>query len=650
MLLKQPLEKRINNQLKEMYFVGKLATDQDMIDLNPQPVEDNGNFFAFYINCLSEIPEEITNSFSFHNKLIRGTTYTSPNYGYFKNIIENKDLVSHEKERAIKEFAKGKLFLFKMNTNGVNINADIIEIKTVSSYANEYILIPSPCLEKGENHRSYFENKISRTLQYFNLDNYPRILDNPDLIYFDGRLYSNLSLESPYYATNYCQKTPNEAKFIEATDMNFLDNVIFEVNKSLYVVTDNYTLRVFDYFYKNEKLVEFHDFEITNEEEGLSEINEYEFLEQLKLNALLKRLFYKEEDLYNFHICMKTNLLTIIGGMSGIGKSQLALLYGKTLGLDKESDILFLPISPSYTEPNDLLGFLNPSTGIYNESETGLVSLLDKASLDENKNRLFMVIFDEMNLAQVEHWFSPFISLLELDEEQRYLHLFNENNHCVNNYSSKIHIGSNILFVGTVNFDETTKLFSDRLLDRANVFIPGKPSLNEMYMSCYNESVDDLEFEPVIIHSRKYRNWTNMSSPAAEKYKLSEDEIKILDKLHTLIHQQDRQKGISFRTAKNIAYYLNNIPSDAEGQPYISREKAFDIQLKQRVITKIRGIDVFVLPLLGTYKGDDFEPGSLTSYLLGFMSEDQPDKLRFEQSIESIKSKVKEIMYYGFTY
>ena len=38
-----------------------------------------------------------------------------------------------------------------------------------------------------------------------------------------------------------------------------------------------------------------------------------------------------------------------------------------------------------------------------------------------------------------------------------------------NQIPSTIEIGENIIFVGTVNFDETTKELSDRLLDRTNL-------------------------------------------------------------------------------------------------------------------------------------------------------------------------------------
>ena len=55
-----------------------------------------------------------------------------------------------------------------------------------------------------------------------------------------------------------------------------------------------------------------------------------------------------------------------------------------------------------------------------------------------------------------------------------------------------------------------------------------------------------------------------------------------------------------------MAYYssnqqfLNNIPLNAP----LSREEAFDIQLVQRVLTKVRGSDEQFTELLGQYNSD----------------------------------------------
>ena len=78
-----------------------------------------------------------------------------------------------------------------------------------------------------------------------------------------------------------------------------------------------------------------------------------------------------------------------------------------------------------------------------------------------------------MNLARVEHYFSQFLSILERPAGQRELQLYDKQYmgklYNAADYPFRIEIGSNVKFIGTVNVDETTFHFSDKVLDRANV-------------------------------------------------------------------------------------------------------------------------------------------------------------------------------------
>ena len=77
---------------------------------------------------------------------------------------------------------------------------------------------------------------------------------------------------------------------------------------------------------------------------------ETKFLRKFKNYTIKHNLCYDMKDLINFHVSVKTNPLTILAGMSGTGKTQIARAYGETLGINKENGtLLFLPISPSYT-------------------------------------------------------------------------------------------------------------------------------------------------------------------------------------------------------------------------------------------------------------------------------------------------------------
>lgn len=665
MKLHYSISSQLDQQLKDMYFVGRFAKSEDLVGTSLLPINyqnEYSEYIQFQVKCLSEIPAELSDNFAYNNKIFAGSTRSPANYRMFEHILSNNTLSAVEKRDQIKEYLGNKVVLFKMKATTQYINIDLIELVEVDKIEAQYMIIPSPSLKTGET-RTDFERKFSKERLSFTLPSYPIAFSEPEFLYLDGRIYTNFKLNQTYNVTTYNQQLIDEVEFLEADMVEIQEHVLFSWNSGINAVPFSYALSLRDHFEERGKHVHLSlehqskkaelPADVENEvviEKKKEEDTESFFLQLLKDNAVQRGLYYTDEDLYNFHTCMKTNLLTIIGGMSGIGKSQLALLYAETLGMIHGKQVLMLPISPSYTEPNDLLGFLNPNTGIYNESETGLVSILRAAeedALNKDTSKMHMIIFDEMNLAQVEHWFSPFISLLEMSEDKRYLHLFNENNHCVNNYKHRIHIGSNVLFVGTVNFDETTKIFSDRLLDRANVFIPDKPKLKNMYDKCYGGDSDDKKFEQFHSAREMYRKWTNANQSEAEKYKLTDKEIEIIDELHRLINEQDRQKGISFRTAKSIAYYLNNIPKKSKDELVINREDAFDLQIKQRVITKIRGIDSFVYPLFGSYDGQEWTEGSFTKYL---KSPEVQDYHGFNRSLEVVESKMKELLHYGFAY
>ena len=76
--------------------------------------------------------------------------------------------------------------------------------------------------------------------------------------------------------------------------------------------------------------------------------------------------------------------------------------------------------------------------------------------------RLFHVILDEMNLARVEHYFSRFLSAMEVRTRDGQARLDLAPGH-------HVELTPNLRFTGTVNVDETTHGFADKVFDRAQV-------------------------------------------------------------------------------------------------------------------------------------------------------------------------------------
>lgn len=664
MKLKNSINPEVIRKLKDAYFVGRLVDENDLSStLINEPVyfkDELTDDIQFHIKCLSPIPDEVRRNFFYSNDIITGGTRSKNNFHKLSKKMGFDRLYHHEKKEKVREFLEDKLIVFRLTVLPERVYAEIEKVEDVVPSGKSYAMIPSPELKINET-KEDFEEKIVGIRKPFKLPLYPNIFNTPEFIYYQDTIYQ-VSLRKTLNTTTYSQDDSEEVKYHPSIDEYFIEHVHARIDDLLYFIPIDKLPDLRDYVEEhgslNEKYKTIHEnsneenetnygtVKVVSNDTGISYIkSELEFLEFLEENARKRGLYYDKQDLYTFHTSVKTNLLTIIGGMSGTGKSQLAKLYGETMGLQYGDELLMIPVSPSYHEPNDVLGYLNPTTGIYHESETGLVDLLLKA--EDSPERMYMVIFDEMNLSQVEHWFSPFISLLEIEEENRYLSLFNDNSYCVNpKYKSKVKIGNNIIFVGTVNFDETSRDFSDRLLDRTNIIVPKKLTFKESVGILRNQKETSQQIESLLIHTEIFKNsWLRNPIDSSMLSVFTDNEIELLDHLHILMNEADRQKGISFRVVLGIASFIANIPISQNNELLIDRSRAFDIQLAQRVLTKINGISSYVEPLVGHIENGEFIKGSIANLLTSDIGQAVSD---FSYSLEYLKSKAKELNIYGY--
>lgn len=349
-------------------------------------------------------------------------------------------------------------------------------------------------------------------------------------------------------------------------------------------------------------------------------------------------LCYTENDIYNFYTCVRSSQLIILAGMSGTGKTKLPLKFAEYFNMketDEDGTLLFVPVSPSFTEPSDILGYLNPNTGIYTSSETRLVEFLKHA--EKNQDKMHMVIFDEMNLAQIEFWFAPFISILEKDLKERKLYLYSKSQRCINEsqYPSSINIGNNVIFVGTINLDETTKNISDRLLDRSFIINLKKESfVNYQGQQSSRQKYEDDKFK------EDFKQFMPLDDEFEKDYIsiFNLKELKFFDDLHDGFNKVDPQKGVSFRNVKNIALYIKYRPEN------LDKKKAFDYALKQTVLKKVNG----TVESIGEFIGDTVDESGNTNGLLVKILDEYSEISDFSESRQEIVNKLYELRKYGY--
>ncbi|WP_300561338.1 hypothetical protein [Companilactobacillus sp.] len=511
--------------------------------------------------------------------------------------------------------------------------------KTFSGTSSEFELK----IEK-QNYQIYDE-----TLKYLSSE-LPNSLKN---VFYDDNesiyRYSNISV-SPYSGgRNYFNISKDSNNPIKL-DRNEFYAHSFEFSKTHLVF-------VLESVSTSKKIVSEKDKEDTTK---LHEKKESEFVKRFINEAAQEGLYYVESDLINFHTAMKSKGLVILSGISGTGKTKLVNCYANALNLS-EKGMKVIPVKSSWTDDNDLLGFYNPEIKQFDTGSSDLVPTLVSAS--ENPKKLYIILFDEMNLARVEHYFAQFLSVMELEPDKRKINLYDSEiykkiikdnpNRADDLINPILKIGDNVLFVGTVNTDESTYDFSDKVLDRSNVITL---SQTPFYDDEFNE-YEDVEVDRNEVDFHTYQSWYHSS--IADVNDLTKPQLHLLWEISELMNEVDPNTGVGRRIVGQIKDFMNNIPTDFE--KVFPRKVAFDNQINQRILTKIKGSKEQLDDLIGDFvpQGNtkEIRLGSLrtllNSYHGGKHSWDKDEKTidisDFQQSEKTINQKAKDLRDYGFT-
>ena len=170
----------------------------------------------------------------------------------------------------------------------------------------------------------------------------------------------------------------------------------------------------------------------------------------------------------------------ILTGNSGTGKTKLAELFAQWLCRGEKKQIALIPVGADWTDNRNVLGFVNhirhcqpagENVAVPVYQTTGILDLLIDAA--SQPTIPFFLILDEMNLSHVERYFADFLSAMESRGGELHLHSEGRNlprkSDGPADVPEKLTLPINVFVIGTVNIDETTYMFSPKVLDRANV-------------------------------------------------------------------------------------------------------------------------------------------------------------------------------------
>lgn len=249
----------------------------------------------------------------------------------------------------------------------------------------------------------------------------------------------------------------------------------------------------------------------------------------------------------------------------------------------KDPNYKIVPVGANWTENRHVLGFYNVITEEYNETPS--YSLI-KASKNDIGSPYFLIL-DEMNLSHVERYFADFLSAIESGQP---IPLYSNDDE---NY--ELDIPDNLLIVGTVNVDETTYMFSPKVLDRANTIefptMAAKEYMNSDFkefdfkninylmnpledLDVRNMNVYDLKDIFMFINCSRGNLWDVLSNE--------------LDLFQSILKKINFDFG--FRVINEILRFMFvSWRYEDSPQNWENWERYFDAQVKQKILPKLHG-------------------------------------------------------------
>lgn len=336
-----------------------------------------------------------------------------------------------------------------------------------------------------------------------------------------------------------------------------------------------------------------------------------------------------------------TKPFVILTGLSGSGKTKLAQAFTMWV-CENNNQYCIVPVGADWTNREPLLGFPNAlEKNNYVKPDNRVLDLI----IDANKNESmpYFLILDEMNLSHVERYFADFLSVMESKTEIS-LHSGDED---WNGVPACISFPKNLFIIGTVNIDETTYMFSPKVLDRANV-IEFRVTAVEMenYLNGNTEiKLDYLKGKGGEMAQSFVEIAKNTSLGAANKAEL----YKTL--MNYFVELKKTGAEFGYRSASEIlrfASVINKLDTNWE------LDEIIDSVIMQKLLPKVHGSRKRLAPVLEilgslcmTEKTKDGE--KMEHFLNPQDEKDFSSRIKYPISFEKIARMYRALLHNGFT-
>ena len=290
----------------------------------------------------------------------------------------------------------------------------------------------------------------------------------------------------------------------------------------------------------------------------------------------------------------------ILTGLAGSGKTKIAQAFSQWLAVSKEF-YQVVPVGADWTGSESILGYPDGLQGSNYVAKPSLDLILHAAAHDDVPHFL---ILDEMNLSHVERYFADVLSVIESDEglelysgDMKKPETWRKTSASTPVPPKLKQLPENLFIIGTVNVDETTYMFSPKVLDRANV-IEFRMDAGELEVFLGNPARPDLS-----MLDGKGQSFGKAFVDAAKNHVAVPPKVKAAYDAEMLLlfktlqgHGAEFGYRTAYETARFIHFYKllgNHQDGDTTWFP-----GAFDCVVFQKLLPKLHGSRAKLGPVL----------------------------------------------------
>lgn len=320
-------------------------------------------------------------------------------------------------------------------------------------------------------------------------------------------------------------------------------------------------------------------------------------IELFKDSLKKSNLCFSNKIIERFVASLLTKPFVICSGLSGSGKTKLAQAFVQWI-CESEKQYKIIPVGADWTNREPLLGYPNGLDPLsYVTPDSGVLQLIIEASKDENQCKPYFLILDEMNLSHVERYFADFLSIMESGDSIKLYSGADRNDSDGNKIQRELIWPKNLFIIGTVNIDETTYMFSPKVLDRSNV-IEFRITPTEM-MDFFNDR-KELDLNELFLEKDKNKGGSGQNM-AENFYKMASEKtisriqkpevvVDVLNKFFSELQIVGAEFG--YRSASEIMLLiikLGVVGFSDDKEESLKYNSKIDIAIMQKLLPKLHG-------------------------------------------------------------